>query len=164
MRWRKRKDSPVSSTYDNKSNKQNNPESPLSGEVYVSLPGHPLYGQKVRLTRYEPASRAHYCLIENPVYPDFQYQIKATWLSSSPPLPISATAFIQSSIWIDLPALDRMVSIILIHSENRRTSEDGRPIERDHPEDIGSTSAKEPPNTSRTPLLPGIATDRRHST
>jgi hypothetical protein len=59
-------------------NKQDGLESPLSGEVYVSLPGHPLYGRKVQLTHYEPAGRAHYCLIENPDYPGFQYQIKAT--------------------------------------------------------------------------------------
>jgi hypothetical protein len=71
--------------------------------------------------------------------------------------------FKQKSIWIDLFALDRMVKMILIHSENQRASEDGQSIERNDSTDFGSTSETEPPNAPRTPLLPGVATDRRHT-
>jgi hypothetical protein len=94
------------------------------GVIYISLPGHPLYGQRVRLTHYEPAATARFCLIEDLLFPNFHYQIKATWLSSTPPPLISASEFKQPSIQISLPALRRMVQVILIYSQNRRASED----------------------------------------
>jgi len=131
--------------------------------VYVSLPGHPFYGQKVRLIRYQPASRAHNCFIESPVYPGFQYQIKATWLSTTPPLSTSSAASKQSSLWIALPALDRMVQILLIHSEQVKAREDGQFIGRGNNPDLEPTSGTQPENASGTPLLPGVAAGKRHS-
>jgi hypothetical protein len=127
------------------------------------LPGHPLYGQKVQLSQYGSAAHAHYCLIEDPSYPDFHYQIKATWLSSTPPLPVSTNTFQQKSIWIDLSALDKMINMILIHSNYRRASEDEQPVKRKHPPNSKSTTETEPPNAPRTSLLSGITTDRRNS-
>ena len=104
-------ESPDNWRHDDKPNTNISPEKPHSGEFYINLPGHPLYGHRVKLTHYEPAATARYCLIENTIFPDFHYQIKATWLSTTPPLPISPSEFRQSSIWIALPALDRMVKI-----------------------------------------------------
>jgi hypothetical protein len=146
-----------------KSNTNNSPEKPLSGEFYVSLPGHPLYGQRVQLTHFEPATTARYCLIEDPNFPDFHYQIKATWLSSIHPLPISASEFKKTAIWIALPALDRMVQVILTHSQNRRASEDGQSISREQRSDLEPTSGSEQTDASRAPLLPGVTGGRRHS-
>jgi hypothetical protein len=146
-----------------KSDTQNSPEKPLSDEWYVSLPGHPLYGQRVQLTHYEPAATARFCLIEDPLFPDFHYQIKVTWLSSTPPLPISASEFKQPSIRISLPGLDRMVQVILIHSQNRRASEDEQSIDREYRSDLEPTSGSEQTDASRTPFFPGITESRRHS-
>lgn len=146
-----------------KSDTQNSLEKLLSYEWYVSLPGHPLYGQRVQLTHYEPAATARFCLIEDPVFPNFHYQIKATWLSSTPPLPISASEFKQLSIRIALSALDRMVQVILIHSQNWRASEDEQSIDREYRSDLESVSGSEQTNASRAPLLPGVTESRRHS-
>jgi hypothetical protein len=154
---------PKISLNDNKSNTQTGPEKQLSDEFYVSLPGHLLYGQRVRLTHYEPTAIARYCLIEDPVFPDFHYQIKATWLSSSPPLPISPAEFRQASIRIALSALDRMVQILLIHSHNRRASEDGQAIDREHHTDLGAASGAEQTDAPGAPLLPGVTGSRRHT-
>ena len=156
-------DSPSKFSHNDKSDTQNSPERLLSNEWYVSLPGHPIYGQRVQLTHYEPAATARFCLIEDPLFPDFHYQIKATWLSSTPPLPISASEFKQPSIRITLPALGRMVQVILIHSQNWRASEDEQSIEREHRSDLGPASGSEQTDASRTPLLPGVTENRRHS-
>ncbi len=163
MRGRKRKDSPVSSTHNDQPNKQDGPESPLPEEIYVILPGHPFYGQKVRLTHYEPARRAHYCFIENPLYPGFQYQIKATWLSPTPPLSTSPEDFKQGSIWIALPALDRMVQILLIHLEQWKAREDETFIGSGNHPDLEPNPGSPPADASGAPLLPGVSTGRRHS-
>jgi hypothetical protein len=161
--WVFRIESPDKLSHNDKLNKNICPEKPLSGEFYVSLPGHPLYGQRVQLTHYEPSAIGHWCLIEDPLFPDFHYQIKATWLSPTPPLPISESELKKTSICILLRALDRMVQVLLTHSQNWRASEDGQENSREQRSDLEPASGSEQTDATRTPLLPGVTGSGRHS-
>jgi hypothetical protein len=150
---------------DNQANKQNGPAEQSSEEwLYVSLPGHPFYGQRVRLIKYQPASTARYCLIEDPQQSDFHYQIKSTWLSSSPPIPASQLEFKQPAVRIALSALDKMVQMILVHQNERRIKDVEPFIQRGSSPDLGTDPRSQPPEVHREALLPGAETGRRHST
>lgn len=157
-------DSPFSSIHDNQENTQNDLAKPSPEEEwYVSLPGHPLYGQRVQIIKYEPAATARYCQIRDPIHSDFHYQIKASWLSTAPPLPVSPTSFRQSAVQLALPALDKMVQSILVHRPAWRSQEDERSIQTTSRPDLGSDSPLSPPEVQRTTFLPGSETGGRHS-
>jgi hypothetical protein len=150
--------------HDQQDNKQDDPTKRNREEgMYVSLPRHPFYGQRVRGTKYEPGTTARYCLIEDPKNPVFHYQIKSTWLSAIAPLCLSPEQFQRKSVTLALAALDKMVQKILVQRPEWRREENEPFVQRTSNANLGADTDTPPPNVERTAFLPGSEAGRRHS-
>ena len=150
--------------HDQQEDKQDDLAKPHAEEgMYVSLPGHPLCGQRVRVTKYERAAKAHFCLIQDPLHPDFQYQIKATWLSDSPPLFVSSEELRRSAVALAVVALDRMVQRVLVHRPEWRIEQDEQSVQSGSRPDLGTAAGARAAEIVRTAILPGPETGRRHT-
>jgi hypothetical protein len=152
--------SPVKARNEVPENKQNNPEKPKSEEQYVILPGHPFYGRSVRVVARRTARTYTLCVIEDPGHPGFHHHLYASWLSTSPPpepVPVSG----QESLALPLPALDKMIQMILVKNRRGRDREDDSSIEGGSGGDLGTDSASKQRETDKTPLLSGTQTGGR---
>lgn len=150
-------------TNDDRENKQNSPQQPHSELMYVALPGHPLYGRQIRVVKRRISKTYTNCQIEDPGKPGFSYQIRAMWLSLSPPPPKISPILSCAPIYLPLSALDRMVQMILTQSQARRMEEDDEPNEHGRSQDLGSIAGQEQEDVQRAALLPGSETGRRYS-
>ena len=61
------------------------------------------------------------CVIVDPVHPSFHYHIQARWLSASAPPPMPLPQRADTAIVISLPALDKLVQLILLRQPLRGT-------------------------------------------
>jgi hypothetical protein len=157
-----RRDSPRKSSHDVQHKQQDGQEIQKSDKYYVTLPGHPFYGRCVKVLQRRTSKTYTRCVIEDPTHPDFHHHISERWLSVSPP-PDCVPGFAQDPIWLPLPALDRMVQMILAMDQTRRAREDDQPFERGDRTDLDADSSGEQERTRRAALLPGVETDRRNS-
>jgi hypothetical protein len=139
---------------------QDSQEKQKSNEYYVALPGHPFYGRRVKVLQWRSSTTYTRCVIEDPEHRDFHHHIPERWLSVSPP-PDLAPVSGQDPIWLPLPALDRMVQMILAMDQTGRAREDDRPFERGDSTDLGADFGGVQDTTRRASLLPGAATDGR---
>jgi hypothetical protein len=140
-------------------NNHNGQPKPQSEEQYVVLPGHPFYGRSVRVVARRTARTYTLCVIEDPEHPGFHHHIYDSWLSTSPPpepVPVSG----QESLALPLPALDKMIQMILIKDTRGRDREDDSSVEDGSGEDLGANTASEQKATEQTPLLSGTQTGR----
>ncbi len=142
---------------------QDGQEKQKSAEFYVALPGHPFYGHRVKILQRRISKTYTRCVIEDPAHPEFHYHIPERWLSVSPPpsapIPVSA----QNSVWLPLPALDKMVQMILAMDQTRRAREDDRLFEQDDRANLDAGPSGEQDTTWRASLLSGAKSDRRNS-
>jgi hypothetical protein len=144
-------------------NKHDGQEKPTSQDWFVALPGHPLYSHRVQVTGSRSTKTYTLCAIEDPAHPGFHYQIPERWLSSSAPPPAPTPTPAHGPICLTLPALDRMIQMILIKDQTGRAKEDDQPVERDDCPDLGSNTTSPQGAVGRTALLPGAEAGRRDS-
>jgi hypothetical protein len=143
--------------YNEQQNEQNGQEARKKDEQYVVLPGHPFYGCPVRVLKHT----AGYCTIEDPAHPEFRYEILANWLSPNPPPPQALSIATHDPISLSLPALDRLVQIIVLKdqpmkdSANERANESGRPVH------LGPTATRTQNPVEGPTILSDTETDRR---
>ena len=90
-----------------------NQQTPPSEQLYVALPGHPLYGRLVSILRRRTTDTATHCLVEDPHHPTFCHQILERWLCAEPPPPAVLPNAAQRAIALSLVALDRLVQLVL---------------------------------------------------
>lgn len=88
-------------------------QTPLLEQLYVALPGHPLYGQVVSILRRRTTDTTTHCLVEDPQHPTFCYQILERWLCIDPPPPAPSRDASERAIALPLIALDRFVQLLL---------------------------------------------------
>ena len=86
---------------------------PPSEQLYVALPGHPLYGCLVTVIRRRTTDTTTHCLVEDPDHPTFCHQILERWLSPEAPPPAPSRDFSQPVMALSLVALDRFVQLLL---------------------------------------------------
>lgn len=98
---------------------------PSELQKYVVLPQHPLYGHLVKVVHATATTTYVDCLIEDSSLPGFRYHIHDWWLSASPPPPALPAKTQSVAICLALPALDRMVQLLLTKALPRRNSQDG---------------------------------------
>jgi hypothetical protein len=156
-----RRDSLFSTSHDIQDNEYNGPERLKSEEQFVSLPGHPFYGRQVTILERRTSGTYTRCVIEDPAHLGFHYHIPERWLSTSPPPPEPTRTTAHCPICLPLPALDRMVQIILIKDRTGRARGDDSPDERDRSRDLGKTATQAQSTAQRASLLPGSEAGRR---
>ena len=156
-----RRDSPLRVSHDVQDNEYNGPETLKSEEQFVVLPGHPFYGRQVTILERRTSGTYTRCVIEDPARPGFHYHIPERWLSTSPPPPEPIRTAAHCPICLPLPALDRMVQIILIRDRTGRARGDDSPDERDRNADLEAVAAQEQSAAQRGSLLPGSEAGRR---
>jgi hypothetical protein len=141
------------------SNTQDGQEKPQSEKLYVSLPGHPFYGQLVKVCGRLTADTYTRCTIENPTNPNFHYQILERWLSATPPLLEPDPAKNQGAIRLSVKALDTMTQMILAKSRLRRDQDAPTNPGNDCPP-LGTDSTAKQSATQSSAFLPGSETDQ----
>lgn len=132
-----------------------------SVQHFIALPGHPLYGQPVGVITYHTIKREIYALLEDPTHPGFHYQIQATWLSITPPLPEKDPIPEQEPIALSLVALDKMVQTIMNKNHLWRTDENDYANTPNERSDLGTASPGEEGATGNPAFLFGPEADRR---
>jgi hypothetical protein len=142
-------------------NKHNGQETRKPEEQYVVLPGHPFYGRRVQVLDRRSSRTYTRCIIEDPAHLGFHYHIPERWLSTSPPLPEPVSVAAQHPIWLSLPALDRMVQLILTKDQARGDREHDQLVERYDCSDLDRASTEEQDTARRASLLPGTEAGRR---
>jgi len=127
----------------------------------VILPGHPFYGQPVKVIRRQLAATYTRCTIENPTDPNFHHQIPERWLSSSPPPPEADGASARQAICLSLTALDTMTQMILTKSQERKDNTDADYITGNDCSHLGASAdpAQSPTGSSTFPA--GSQAERR---
>jgi hypothetical protein len=90
-----------------------NQPKPPSEQLYVALPGHPLYGRLVSILRRRTTDTATHCLVEDPHHPTFCYQMLERWLGTEPPPPAVLPTAAPRALALSLVALDRLVQLLL---------------------------------------------------
>jgi hypothetical protein len=138
-------------------NEQNGQEARKTNEHYVVLPGHPFYGCPVRVLKHT----AGYCTIENSAHPGFRYEMLASWLSASPPPPQAPSMATHDPIALSLPALDRLVQIIVLKDQATKDSADERANESSRPVHLGPAATRTQNPVEGPTILSDIETDRR---
>jgi hypothetical protein len=138
-------------------NEQNGQEERKTNEHYVGLPGHPFYGCPVRVLKHT----AGYCTIENSAHPGFRYEMLASWLSASPPPPQAPSMATHDPIALSLPALDRLVQIIVLKDQATKDSADERANESSRPVHLGPAATRTQNPVEGPTILSDIETDRR---
>ena len=88
-------------------------QTPRSEQLYVALPGHPLYGRRVSVLGRRRTDTTTHCRVEDPQHPTFCYQILARWLCVEPPPPAISPDVRQRAIALPLITLDRLVQLLL---------------------------------------------------
>ncbi len=119
---RKRKDSPRNSSCSTQPNKQDNPPRPTSDFQYVTQPGHPMYGKKVRVLEKRQSRTYTRCVIADPHHPSFHYHLNQRWLSATAPVSYAPATAPNAAIAVPLAALDKLVQLVLNRQQLRRTS------------------------------------------
>ena len=142
-------------------NKRNGQEKPPLEKLYVALPGHPFYGQQVKVISRQAADTYTRCTVENPTDPNFHYQIPAGWLSSVSPPPEVETKPTENAIHLSLRSLDKMAQMILAKSQDRKDDQNAQYTPRNDSSNLepDPRSTQSPVETSS--LLPGAQSDRR---
>jgi hypothetical protein len=138
-------------------NEQNGQEARKTDEQYVVLPGHPFYGCPVRVLKHT----AGYCTIEDPAHPEFRYEMLASWLSLSPPAPQAPSIATHNPIALSLPALDRLVQIIVLKDQPTKDSANERANESSRPVHLGPTTIRTQNPVEGPTILSDTETDRR---
>jgi hypothetical protein len=138
-------------------NEQNGQEERKTNEPYVVLPGHPFYGCPVRVLKHT----AGYCTIEDPAHPEFRYEILTSWLSASPPPPQASSLAMHDPIPLALPALDRLVQIIVLKDQPTKDSANERASESSSPAHLGPTAIRTQNPVEEPTILSDTETDRR---
>src|SRR5579875_1060443 len=108
---------------DNQSTQQDSQPKPQSArtsklqdaasEMFVVLPTHPLYGQRVTIVARRVRTTYVDCTIDALARPSFPYHICECWLSAMAPSSTPRAAPPLSAICIRLSALDKMVQQLL---------------------------------------------------
>jgi hypothetical protein len=142
-------------------NKHNGRETRKPDERFVILPGHPFYGRRVQVLGRRSSRTYTRCIIEDPAHPGFHYHILERWLSTSPPLARPVPIAAHCPIWLSLPALDRMVQMILTKDQARGEREHDPLIERDDGTGVDTAATEEQGTARRDALLPGPEAGRR---
>jgi hypothetical protein len=143
-------------------NKYNCQSKPTSEESFVVLPSHPFYGCRVRVISKQEAKTYTLCVIEDPRHAGFHYQLNQRWLAHDPPnnKPVPDKNE-QKSISLPLPALDKMVQMILIKNRKGRDRKDDSSIGEGNGTDLGQTAEAEQNAVCQPSVLSGTETARR---
>jgi hypothetical protein len=81
-----------------------------------------MYGVRVRVLSERQSATYIRCVIADPDHPSFHYHIHQRWLSATAPVPLAAATPPNSSVIVPLAALDKLVQLILVRQQLRRTS------------------------------------------
>ncbi len=92
----------------------------------------------VRVIARRATSSMVRCVIEDPSHPDCHYHISECWLLESPPAAEYAAVLAPGPICLSLPALDRIVQLVLAKEQARRVGDDDSA-----PSHLGSDSVRQ---------------------
>lgn len=149
-------------TRDNvQSNKRDSQEKPPSEKLFVTLPGHPFYGQPVKIISRQSSTTYTRCTIENPVDPNFHHQIPERWLSVTPPPPEPEGYTTLKAIRLSLTALDKMSQMILAKSQIRKDDADADFIRGSGCSHLGADASPAQSPIGSSAFLSGSQTERR---
>lgn len=126
---------------------------------YVTLPGHPFYGHQVTVVGQRTYSTDQRCIIEDPSHPGFYYHIPERWLSNTPPLK-TESLLVQEPVALPIPALDRMVQMILTKQQIWRAREDEQPGSERY---LATDRREEQASAASEAVLAGPGTSRRNT-
>lgn len=143
------------------SNKRDSQEKPPSEKLFVILPGHPFYGQPVKVISRQSSTTYTRCTIENPADPNFHHQIPERWLSANPPSPEPAGVASLTAVCLSLTALDKMTQMILTQSQMRKDKTDADAIHRSDRSNLGADASPAQSSTGAPAFLPGSQSERR---
>jgi hypothetical protein len=127
----------------------------------VILPGHPFYGQPVKVISRQSSTTYTRCTIENPADPNFHHQIPERWLSANPPPPEPEGAASLKAVCLSLTALDKMTQMILTKSQMRKDDADADFIRGSDCSNLGADTSPAQSSTGTPALLPGSQSERR---
>jgi hypothetical protein len=114
--------------------------------AYVDLPGHPFYGQKVRIIQEGRTGKVYWCLIAHPNKEGLHYQISKRWLCENFPDQSSASTkdFCQRPIPIE--ALEKaalFLKILSCRDDNIIKAEGEKSKDKRSKEDLGKFTNRE---------------------
>ena len=139
----------------NQQNKDNTQERLTSDKRYVTLVGHPWYGQQVRVVTYRGRQQERYGLVEDPAHPGFHASLLERWLSTRQPPPQRQPTPVGQPVCLSLSALDKMVQLILNQNQFWRATIDDTQQQSCAGPDLGTTSPPAQSTTGPTAFLPG---------
>ena len=102
------------------------------------LPGHPFYGQKVKVLQSGSTDTMNWCLFEHPKHEYFHYRISQRWLSEEPPPEIIPSDRTNTQFVLSFPALQKFAKILL-----SPVSSSSLTIELDNPTNSQAESSKQ---------------------
>lgn len=106
-------DSPLSSSHTNILKATVNPSKPCLNHLYVILPGHPFYGQQVKVLQAGSTDTMNWFLFEHPKHEYFHYRISQSWLSEDPPPEIIPSDRTNTQFVLSFSALQKLAKILL---------------------------------------------------
>jgi len=126
-----------------------------SDKRYVTLVGHPWYGQPVRVVAYRGGQQERYGLIEDPAHPGFHTSLLEQWLSTSQPPAQPPPTPAGQPVCLSLRALDKMVQLILTQNQFWKATHDDTQQQSYPGPDLGAASPTATKPTGPTALLLG---------
>lgn len=131
------------------------PRGRRSSDGYVVLPGHPFFGERVRILQHGQTEGGRWCLIAHPAREQFHYRFPARWLSEEPPDRKIAHRRGRCEISLPREALEGLVRMVqgLIRSTPVERS-DGKPTTApDSSGDLATPAAREQRGARRETAL-----------
>ncbi len=117
-------------------------------------PHHPLYGDRVVIVDQLASPATTHCLVEASLRPGVRYLVSARWLTPIDALPGAPHACTQRTIYLPLPALDRMVHVLrLLQPPTKDTCTDGSDDTRPDRADC-DPAARARPQPTPPPVVP----------
>ena len=77
------------------------------------LPGHPFYGQSVKILQSGSTDTMSWFLFEHPKHECFHYRISQSWLSEDPPPEIISSDRTNTQFVLSFSALQKFAKILL---------------------------------------------------
>jgi len=88
------------------------PLKPLSKQLYVILPGHPFYGQKVKVLQAGSTDKMSWFLFEHPKHEYFHYRISQRWLAEDSPPELIVSDRRNTQFVLSFSALQKLTKIL----------------------------------------------------
>jgi len=109
----------------------------------VILPGHPFYGQKVKILQAGSTDTMSWFLFEHPKHEYFHYRISRRWLAEDPPSEVIVSERKNTQFVLSFSALQKLVKILQPPSSLSMGLDNSTDIETNQPSKKEGTPLKE---------------------